>query len=322
MTEIDELLALQDGVISRRQVLAAGRAANDIRRWLRQRRWASVHPGVYVHHTGPLTWRQRAWAGVLYAAPAALCHDSALRAVDGPGRADRRDDDPIHVAVDRKRRFSPPPGVVAHHLAGLDSHVRWNASPPRVRIEEALVDLAAEATSELRAIGVLADAVQARRTTASRLLDTLGGRARIARRAFLDGVLRDIDTGACSVLEHGYLTRVERPHSLPPGERQASGAGPIRRDVLYRQQQVVVELDGRAFHDNAGARGRDLDRDLAAAVEEGLTTTRLGWGQVFDHACTTALRIGLLLQRRGWAGTPVTCPKCPTEAMPSNEVAR
>jgi len=295
MTEIDELLALQDGVISRRQVFAAGRTANDIRRWRRQRRWAQVHPGGYVEHTGPLTWRQRAWAAVLYAAPAALCHHSAVRAADGPGRADRRDDDPIHVAVDRARRFGPPPGVVAHQLSRLHARTLWNASPPRLRIEEALLDLAAEAVDEVRTVGVLADAVQARRTTAARLLETLGRRTRIARRQFLEGVLTDVESGTCSVLEHGYLTRVERPHGLPLGHRQASGTGPVRRDVLYRDQGVVVELDGRLFHDNVQARDRDLERDLDAVVDQ-LVTARLGWGQVFAHGCTTARRVGLLLQ--------------------------
>ena len=49
-----------------------------------------VHPGVYVNHTGELTWLQRAWAAVLFAWPAALSHDSALRAADGPGSTRRR----------------------------------------------------------------------------------------------------------------------------------------------------------------------------------------------------------------------------------------
>jgi hypothetical protein len=227
MQEIDELLTLQDGVIARRQVLAAGRSANDIRRWLRQRRWATVHPGVYVEHTGPLTWRQRAWAAILYAAPAALSHDSAVRAVDGPGRADRRDDDPIHVAVDRTRHFEPPPGVVAHQLAGLPARTLWNVSPPRLRIEEALVDLAAEAPDELRAIGVLADAVRARRTTPARLLDALGRRTRIARRGFLEGVLTDIAAGGARLRPGdrtgGPLPCPDCPNCIPALAHQRVG---------------------------------------------------------------------------------------------------
>lgn len=61
------------------------------------------------------------------------------------------------------------------------------------------------------------------------------GRSRIARRALLVGVLADLEAGACSVLEQGYLRRVERAHALPVAERQvrASTRGTAFRDVEY-----------------------------------------------------------------------------------------
>ena len=37
-----------------------------------------MHNGVYVDHTGPLTWLQRAWAGVLAVWPAALTAESVV----------------------------------------------------------------------------------------------------------------------------------------------------------------------------------------------------------------------------------------------------
>src|ERR1700712_431846 len=75
----EALLRDQAGVISRAQALASGLSENDVRRLLRRRSWVCVHPGVYVNHTGELTWLQRAWAAVLFAWPAALCDESALR---------------------------------------------------------------------------------------------------------------------------------------------------------------------------------------------------------------------------------------------------
>jgi hypothetical protein len=310
--EVVRLLALQAGVVRRAQLLGTGLAPHDVRRLVRRRELTPVHPGVLVDHTGPLTWQQRAWAAVLHAWPAVLCHDSAVRAYDGPGRRGRDDDGPLHIAVDRTRSFtSAVPGVVTHHLADLDAKALWNLGPPRVRIEEALVDVAAEASDEFRAIASLADAVQARRTTADRLAAALAGRSRIARRAFLDAVLTDIAAGTCSVLEHGYLTRVERPHGLPRAGRQvrASSRGPVYRDVVYHQQRHVVELDGRAFHDSAGSRDADLDRDLVAAVG-GHSTSRIGWGQVFARGCRTAWLLGRVLQARGWTAAPLPCPRC------------
>lgn len=64
-----ELMTTQDGVVSRRQALAHGATPADLRRLVRRREWSRLHPGVYVDHTGPPTWQQRAWAAVLFAAP-------------------------------------------------------------------------------------------------------------------------------------------------------------------------------------------------------------------------------------------------------------
>jgi len=312
--EIARLLYRQAGVISRRQVREAGLAPHDIRRLIRRREWAAVHDGVYVDHTGPLTWQQRAWAAVLLAEPAALSHDSAIRAVDGPGRRDRSDDVAIHVAIDRHRKLVLPSGIVPHRLVGLDDKVLWSAGPPRVRIEQAVIDVAAEADNDFDAIAAISNAVQSRRTTAPRLLAALESRRRIGRRRFLEELLRDVASGACSVLEHGYLTRVERPHGLPSAGRQvsASARGPIYRDVEYVVYTMLVELDGRLFHDTAAARDRGLDRDLDAAVD-GKFTIRLGWGQCFARPCWTARRVGWLLQQRGWSGASVPCPRCAAE---------
>jgi hypothetical protein len=316
MDRIEELLDLQAGVISRSQVLAAGDGDHDVRRRLRRREWAIVHDGVYVDHTGPLTWLQRAWAAVLFAWPASLCHHSALRATDGPGRPAHDDTGPIHIAVDRDRRVRAPAGIVVHRLAGLQEKSHSNTSPPRLRVEEAALDVAAEAPSDFDAIHALADIVQSRRTTANRLLAALHGRSRIRRRQFLEAVLDDVAQGTCSALEHAYLTRVERPHRLPSADRQlrSSSPNPAYRDVVYRVQGLVVELDGRLFHDNAQARDRDLERDLDGAAD-GLTGIRIGWGQAVRRPCSTAAKIGRVLNRLGWKDTVTPCPDCARSAV-------
>jgi very-short-patch-repair endonuclease len=89
--------------------------------------------------------------------------------------------------------------------------------------------------------------------------------------------------------------------------------------VTYVAESLVVELDGRLFHDNATARDKDMDRDLDAAVD-GLNTVRVGWGQVFRRPCMTAQRIGRLLQRNGWTGSPARCPDCDPSTVPPSGV--
>ncbi|MGD9960073.1 hypothetical protein [Nocardioides sp.] len=101
----------------------------------------------------------------------------------------------IHVAVDRQRSLVAPSGVRLHRVVELGARVQWNLSPPRVRYDDAVLDLAADADSDLKALGVVVDACNARRTTAGRLLERLEGRRRIARRRWLTTVLSDIVNG-------------------------------------------------------------------------------------------------------------------------------
>lgn len=300
--DIGQTLRQQEGVISRRQALDFGLLQHDIRRLLRRNEWARVHDGVYVDHTGPLTWLQRAWAAVLYASPAALCLQSAL-ADEGAL---------IHVAVARQRAMpAEPAGVRIHHLAHFEERVLWNVGPPRMRYDDAVLDVARCARSDFEAIAVLADACQSRRTTAQRLLRIIDNRQRVRRRRWLRAVLLDIAEGTCSVLEHGYLARVERAHGLPKASRQmrsSSSVGVCYRDNEYGR--LVVELDGRMFHDSAAARNRDFERDLDAAVD-GRSTVRLSYHQVFERPCRTAAKIAQVMRRHGIPVDGRTCgPGC------------
>lgn len=312
MDEIARILAEQHGVVARRQLLECGLGPSDVARLVRRRELTRVHPGVFVDHTGPLSWIERAWAAVLCCWPAALTHESALRAAEGPGRRSR-DDTVIHVAVERHRHLVTPDGVRVHRSAHLADRTLWNLGPPRIRYEHVVLDVAESTSSDLEAIAVLADACGSRRSTAVRLLETLASRPRHVRRGWLRSVLDDVVAGTCSVLEHGYLTRVERAHGLPTGRRQAShrhGTRRAFRDVRYDGQVLIVELDGELFHASTHQRDRDLDRDLDAVAREAAVTIRLSWGQVFDRPCRTAQALGAVLQRRGWTGEITRCPEC------------
>ncbi len=271
-----------------------------------------MHRGVYVDHTGRPTWRQHAWAAVLATWPSALCGESAL-VLDGlrPDPAAWRPAT-IHVAVDQNRRVQQFEGVQIHRVTDLGEAVQPSRSLPRVRLERALVDVASAARDDAEAIAVLADACQAGRTTPARLALHLRGRRRLARRRFLLQVLEDVAAGAYSVLEHRYLTRVERPRGLPTAKRQRRverGRSAAFRDVEYLATATVVELDGRLGHEWQRDRWRDLGRDVDSAVAGGLTV-RLGWQQILDP-CRTACLVARLLTARGWGGEVRGCsPTC------------
>ena len=164
------------------------------------------------------------------------------------------------------------------------------------------------------AFTTLAEVCHSRRTTAGRIHEVLTERRRVAGRAILAAMLTDLAEGACSVLERGYLQHVERAHGLPRGSRQhpSSATGrPSAHDVRYQEFGVEVELDGRAFHDNARARDNDARRDLAELVVASVPTVRVTYGMVFRDPCWTAAMIGRLLARHGWTGRLHQCPRCP-----------
>ncbi|MFJ9392436.1 hypothetical protein ACIRON_26685 [Nocardioides sp. NPDC101246] len=300
-------LELQDGVASRAQLTWGGYTPNDIRRAIRRREMQAVHRGVYVTHTGPLTWRQRAWAAVLYAEPAALCGPSVLepqRTTDADG--------PIHVAIDHTRRLVPPNGVVIHRVVCLSRQIFAGTRPPRLKLEDNALLLARDAASQIEVIGLLTDTIGRRGVTTNAVRTALTRHPRLPRRAFIRDLLTDAEAGTCSVLEHGYLTRVERAHGLPTANRQSRRLTPTGmefRDVEYETYGLVVELDGRLNHDSWSAQGRDADRDLDDLALGGRSTARLRWHQVFDTSCRTAARIARVLKAQGWRGDPVTCGK-------------
>lgn len=302
---VSDLLAQQDGVVTRGQLLDARLTQAHVDTSLRRRELVVVHPGVYVTHTGTLTWSQRSWAATLYAGRSALHLGSALHR---PGK-DATPKGPIHVAVDWTRRVAPQDGIHIHRVRELEEKVQWNLSPPRVRLEVAALEVAHRAPTDLEAISALAAIVGARRTVADRLGVEIDRRGRLRRRALLTELLVDLDNGTHSVLEHGYLVRVLRPHGLPePTSQQAAvpGAGGTEyRDAAHADLDLSVELDGR-LHDASEARDDDADRDLDD-LARGRITPRLRYRQVFATPCRTASRLAVLFRLRGWEGTPHAC---------------
>lgn len=220
---------------------------------------------------------------------------------------------PIHVAVEHPRNAVPVPGTRVHRLVKIHERVLWNTSPPRLRLEEAVLDVCADDPDRVSALARLADVCQQRRTTVARLEAALSCRRRLRFGSWLAEVLEDISTGAMSVLEHGYLHRVERAHRLPKPDRQRlehTEDGTVYRDVKYSAHGLVVELDGPIGHEATADRWDDMDRDLLAATTDVLTI-RLGWRHVDACPCTTAARLARVLKSRGWAGDPVPCgPDC------------
>ena len=321
-----ELLTNQDGVIARTQFVRGVGEPFDLQRLIRRRELVRLLPGVFLSHTGEPSWQQRAVAGVMFAGHlddelrlvgAALGGHSALRSAVGPGwRRGGGDAAPITVCIDDRRSHQPAGGYRFVRRARLLRSADWLVTPPRLRPAEATLDVVARLRDPAEIVGILADACQSRRTTAAELTTALANRSKVGQRRRLEAIMADLREGTASVLEHEFMNGVVRAHGLPMPVRQSVRIIPLSAGIRreYRDHEwldlgLVVELDGRAFHDNATQRDRDLDRDLDDAVS-GRRVIRLGWGQATTRACATARKLALILSAQGWLGEQHVCPRC------------
>jgi hypothetical protein len=243
------VLEQQDQVISRRQARLGGLSEDQWQWLLDSDRWQAVLPGVAVAHSGEITARQRAWAGVLYAgAGARLSGDVALieHGLRLPAPST------LAVAVPEKRKVAGR--RLADDSARLEPHrvlhlERWShpvRQPPVLRVGPAALHAAAWAASDRAAEWRLAATVQQRLIRAADLRRVVGEMPRLRRRQLVLDVLDDIELGAHAASELDFL-RFLRRHELPPPDRLQR---PVRTgkicylDAWWERQRVSAEMDG------------------------------------------------------------------------------
>jgi hypothetical protein len=302
------LLAKQDDVVSRAQLLDLGLDDNVIERMLRRRELFRAARGVYRRHPGDPSWTQSVWIACLRFAPAAADPASTLALV-GIGHRPKR----VGVVVEHERRVVGEKGIAVTRMRDFTKQTKLDQHPPRLKLERAAILAASGKPDEQAVVALLADVTHSRRTTPARLRRHLRGLSRVAHRALIEAVLVDLEDGQCSNLERLFVARVERPHGLPPGQRQVrrrTDGKVVYRDVEYLGGLLVVELDGRLGHDTSEERWADAERDLVTTLQGG-RTLRLVWQQVLD-SCRAAQVVAALLGALRWQGRAVPCgPGCP-----------
>jgi hypothetical protein len=315
------LVKHQGGVVSRSQALRSGLSAGRIKFRVSSGRWQQLHPGVYATFTGGPGRNASLWAAVLAAGPGAmLSHETAAelqRLTDRPVQT-------IHVTVPDQRHVRVAAGVTIHRSGRAVEAAQFDSHPPQTKVEETVLDLTQTAGTFDEVCGWVTRALARDLTDQERLRAAMRQRAKLRWRADLHELIAAAASGDHSVLEFRYDRDVERAHGLPEPVRQASFVGADgrrgRRDRLYREYGVVVELDGQLGH-GPEEQWRDKARDNAAAVDR-QQTLRYGWTHVRWHPCATALQVAAVLRVRGWDGWPRPCsPGCPVERALSRVTA-
>lgn len=266
-----EVAATQSGVVSRAQMLQLGASSTTITRRVRDGRLLLVLPGVYVVAGAPASVAQRWWVGLLATSPEAVLSFETAARIHGISTVSA--DGPTVLTV-RHSGWQRLPGVVVHQINDLlPQHVIDQDGLPVTTVPRTLVDLAAIwRRGRLRM--AVEDAVAAKRTTDAdigRCLRSVARRGKPGVRN-LTGVLDGRGPGTAppaSQLEGDFFALVRRS-PLPEPRRQH----PLPRrdgvrnlsDAAWPEVKLIVEVDGRRWHQRLADMRRDRDRDLQAAA--------------------------------------------------------
>lgn len=242
--EVERLAEGQAGVVSRRQVYAAGMTRWEVHANLRAGRWRAWGSQSLVVFTGPLPEQAKRWAAVFEAGPRAFLDGvSALQAAG----LQRFQHDLIRVSVPRGARVRRARGVDIRQTR------RWAADdltagtgPPRARAETAAVRAALWACSDRQAALLLTMAVQQGVVRAEAMAVELMRVRRDKRRRLINAVLLDLTSGVRSLGELDFAAECRR-RGLPEPSRQVLRLGRDRRyylDVFWDDWRVAVEIDG------------------------------------------------------------------------------
>jgi hypothetical protein len=259
---IADLAGRQHGRVARRQLVALGLSASAIDRRIRARRLLPVHTGVYAvgHH---IRSRQAAWMAAVLAggAGAVLSHRAAAAhwgIVQSGGGA---------VDVTTPRAQHPRRGIRFHRSGLPDDEVTTREGIPITTVPRTLFDMAAgHDVSQLeRAIN---EAEIRRLWDALSLVDLLDRYPRRAGARNVRAALEKRWEGAALVrsdLEDLFLAFAER-WDLPRPETNVVIEG-CEVDCVWREQRLVIEVDGWETHKTRAAfeRDREKSRILQAA---------------------------------------------------------
>lgn len=285
----------QGGALSVEQLTGFQVTDRVTRRMVADGRLRPLARGIYA--IGPDTWLQQAWAGILIGGPRAVLGGAAAGYLQGFLR-------------------EPPATVLVFATGRRPRDGRWrfvrsrregSGEPPRTRPAQTVVDLSAELEPDA-IVSVLAEAVGRRGVRPGEVSACLAATERHPHRRLVEELVSDVAAGALSPLEVRYLRQVERAHGLPAARRQRSPYSRYHSDVWYADYGVMIELDGRSFHQGQAAlddMSRDNDHQLV-----GIITLRFGWRHVVGDPCAVATAVSLALREKGWPGRLRPCRSC------------
>ena len=284
----------QQGVVKRLQLVELGLHPRAIDRRIAAGRLHILHSGVYSVGDRCLPPLGRLTAAVYAAGRGAVAsHRSAavlhaLRAYDGWPEVTARPGTRKHDDIRISRAAIEPDEIMV--IQGI----------PVTTVARTLLDLAAvdaagvqKAVRQAEFLGLF-DLVEV-----SRLLERYPRRRGTARLRKMIRAFADSDVRTRSDMEDRFHALV-LDENLPAPELNgtvALGESTIEADAVWREEKLIVELDGRQSHATRRAFEVDRERDRAAAVH-GWLVIRITWRQLNEHPRRLTRDIRRLLHER------------------------
>jgi very-short-patch-repair endonuclease len=275
---IAALAARQHGVVTVRQLAAAGIGRNAVSHRLREGRLVRRHRGVY--QVGPVASPLAAEMAAVLACGhgAALSHHTAA-ALWGLRPAHPE----MHVTIPG-RAIRAPRGVRTHQTLSLRAAVHRGL--PLTTPARTLLDL----TSHLSPTELARAAEQAqvlRPTSAAEL------RAQTGRGATRLSAALPAEPSLTRSEAEQRLLELIRSAGLPAPETNVRIAG-HEVDLVWRDAKLIVEVDGYAYHSSRAAFERDRVRD-ADLMQAGYRVLRVTWLQLTRTPRAVVARLATLL---------------------------
>lgn len=277
------LAGRQAGAFSFAQAVEIGFPSSTIGRRLAGGAWERRFAGAYVISGTPPSRAVDLWSALLAVGPTAVLTHESSALIHG---AERLPTDPISLTVAHGSHHHLD-GLVVHQIDDLKRRHRMTVQGlPVSTPARTVVELGA--TSSLDVIGRAADdLVRSRRTTYAAIAAVLAELARPGKPG-IEKVARVLDERSggyvppASELERAMFATFAAG-GLPAPERQVPlpGRGSVLGlvDGAYRDALMVLEADGRRWHNRMEAARRDRERD-AQVVRAGWVPLRFVYEQI------------------------------------------
>jgi very-short-patch-repair endonuclease len=286
---IAELAAKQRGVITRAQLLELGMTRTTIDNWVKHSRLHSLYRGIFLlGHPRPIAGARQLAAVLACGRGAVLSHLSAAglwRLL--PGR-----EGDVDVTVPG-RNPGRRRGIRVHRVNALDRRdVRKLGGIPITSPARTIFDVAAVVRRrELEQ--ALAEAYARRLARRSDFISLLARRSSLPGTRALRALLDEGTPALTRSQAEERLLALIRTAELPAPEINVH-IGRHEVDFMWRDQRLIVEVNGFRFHSSRSAFEHDRRRD-AELISQGFRVIRITWRQIFDRPEALTARLAKAL---------------------------